>query len=491
MHSPFVHPQHTAGSLTRRGLIRAGLMGVAGLSLADVLHLQAQTPPIQRRDTSVIFVLQEGGASQFETYDPKPQAADDIRGEFKAIATNVPGVHFSELMSEQAKIMDKLTVFRSIHHPSTQHSSSVHLIKTGYYCRPEAIDNEMPSVGSYAAKIRGAVREGLPPYALLQVAERYDGGHFLGKAFNPFFVKSDDTIRFQVPNLSLLEGISTQQLQDRRRLLGQFDQGRRLYDRIDADGSEDFQRQAFEMVTGTAAQKAFKLEEEPLALRERYGMNPVGQRLLLARRLAEHGVTFTTLATIPWDHHGDLWRTMKREAPAFDRGVAALVEDLHVRGLEKRVLVVVMGEFGRTPRISTINGSPPGRDHWGDVEVRRNVFDVPAHGLGNHGTCHDEEQQEEPCGQTCCLETGEHSPSPPHRLEDADGQWHVDRPQDVRENGIHVRQRLLETRHVAHQGQPDPAFDQLLHAEQQGDHGEGKFPPAPSCSQRGNAKDGE
>lgn len=357
--------------LSRRQLIQAGIMGMAGLSLPDVLRLRARSAEsgITRNDTAVIYVLQEGGATQFETYDPKPMAPVEIRGEFQAIPTSVPGVHFSEVMAEQAKIMHRLTVLRSIHHPSTQHSSSVHLIKTGYYCRPEAVDNEMPSVGSYTAKVRGPVVPGVPPYALLHVGERYDGGHFLGKGHNPFFIKThDERTTFQVPNLTLVEGLSSDRLQDRRALLASFDRANRILDtRGDADAIDHFQRKAFEMVTGPAARRAFQLDAEPLALQDRYGRNPLGQRLLLARRLVEHGVTFVTVGTFGWDHHGDLWKDLRRNGPAFDRGLAALIYDLHDRGLDKRVLVVVMGEFGRTPQISRINSSPPGRDHWGDV----------------------------------------------------------------------------------------------------------------------------
>jgi len=356
--------------ITRRELLRAGLWGLAGMSLPEVLRCQARGVEAggERRDTAVIYILQEGGASQFETYDPKPSAPAEIRGEFSAIPTNVPGVCFSELMVEQARIMDKLTVLRSIHHPSTQHSSSVHLIKTGYYCRPEAEENEMPSAGAVAARARGAAVAGMPPYVLLHSAERYDGGHFLGKGYNPFFVKStQESADFKTPNLSLTEGVTTEQLQDRRRLLASFDAGQRFLNSGEAQPLDHFQQQAFEMVTGTAARRAFQLDLENPKLRDRYGRNPLGQRLLLARRLVEHGVTFVTAGTFGWDHHGNLWKDMRRDAPAFDRAVAALVEDLHDRGLAERVLVVAMGEFGRTPRISSLNNSAPGRDHWGDA----------------------------------------------------------------------------------------------------------------------------
>lgn len=354
--------------ITRRQAIQAGLMGLAGLSLPELLRLQAQGSE-PKRDTAVIYVLQEGGAPQHETWDPKPSAVPEIRGDFSAIQTRLSGVHFSELMVEQSRIADKLTILRGIHHPSEQHSSSVHLIKTGYYCRADSNDNEMPAVGAYAARLRGAARQGLPPYVLIHTGERYDAGHFLGKAYNPFLVKTHyERPELNVQNLTLVEGITIDRLNDRRALVAGFDQASRILDvKGEAEALDVFQRQAYEMVTGPNARRAFNIDAEPLAVRERYGKTIVGQNLLLARRLVEHGVTFVTAGTNGWDYHGDLWKQMRRDAPAFDRALSALVTDLHERGLAERVLVVVLGEFGRTPKVSTINNLPPGRDHWGNA----------------------------------------------------------------------------------------------------------------------------
>jgi len=353
--------------ITRRCMIQAGLMGLAGLSLPDILRLRARGAE-PKRDTAVIYVLQEGGAPQHETWDPKPDAVSEVRGEFAAIQTRVPGVHFSELMADQATIADKVTILRGIHHPSEQHSSSVHLIKTGYYCRADAIDNEMPCLGAYAARIRGVAQAGLPPYVLIHGGERYDGGHFLGKAYNPFPIKTQDKPGLQLPSMTLVEGVTVERLNDRRALLNDFDRTCRILDtRGEADALDVFQQKAYEMVTGPLARRAFNLDAEPVAVRERYGQTVVGQNLLLARRLVEHGVTYVTAGTFDWDYHGTLWKQMRRNAPAFDRALAALVSDLHERGLAERVLVVVLGEFGRTPKISAINNLPPGRDHWGNA----------------------------------------------------------------------------------------------------------------------------
>ncbi|OAI42294.1 hypothetical protein AYO40_00180 [Planctomycetaceae bacterium SCGC AG-212-D15] len=360
-------PFRCCDGLTRRHMLQAGLMGVAGLSLPDLLRLRARAEEAAR-DTAVIYVVQDGGASQFETYDPKPNAAADIRGDFAAIRTSVPGVLFSDAMPEQARIMDRLTVLRGIHHPSTQHSSSVHLLKTGYYCRPDAVDNEMPAIGACTARVRSGRSPQVPPYVVLHNGERYDAGHYLGRGFNPFFVKQNENqAHFQIPNLTLVSGLTSTHLQDRRRLLEGFDGVSRTLDRRESDALDTYQRRAFELVTGPAARRAFNLDAEPLKLRERYGMNYLGQSLLLARRLVENGVSFVTVGTFGWDHHGDLWNQMRKDAPPFDRGLATLISDLHERGLARRVLVVVMGEFGRTPKISAISNLKPGRDHWGDV----------------------------------------------------------------------------------------------------------------------------
>lgn len=360
---------------SRRSLLRAGLGGAAGLTLADVLRLRALSAEgqgsagVAARDTAVIFVLQEGGASQFETYDPKPLSPVEIRGEFGSISTSVPGVHFCDAMPHQARIMDRMTVLRSIHHPSTQHSSSVHLVKTGYYCRPEATENEMPAVGACASRLRGPRERGVPPYVVLHAAERYDGGHYVGRGFNPFLIRTtNDDMKLEFPRTTLVDGIDEGHWQDRRRLLTDLDATRRVLDaRGSAEAVDEFRRLAYDMISTPRARQAFDIEAEPAALRDRYGRNPIGQRMLLARRLVEHGVTFLTVATFNWDHHGDLWRDMRRHGPMFDQAAAALIDDLHDRGLAERVLVVVMGEFGREPKITTINGLPPGRDHWGNL----------------------------------------------------------------------------------------------------------------------------
>ena len=372
--------------VSRRQLIQGGLLGLAGLSLPDVLRLRALAAAsgTATPDTAIIYVVLGGGASQFETYDPKPAAPAEYRGEFEAISTNVPGVQFCELMAQQAGVMDKLTILRSIHHPSTQHSSSAHLMQTGYYCNAAAQDNEMPSIGSHIAKVRSAGRAVVPPYVALPTGVGYGNAHALGSAYRPFTVLSDPRTKnmsdeervrqflpYQIPNLTLVDGLTTDRLHERRALLAQFDQARRLHDlRGDAAAQDQFTAQAFDLVTGSTARRAFNLDQEPARLRDRYGRTSLGQSMLLARRLVENGVSFVTLGTFDWDMHGILGRRMRALSPSYDQALSALVQDIFDRGLDRRVLVVAMGEFGRSPQYSPSPAAPqqaPGREHWGDV----------------------------------------------------------------------------------------------------------------------------
>jgi len=358
--------------ISRRTVLQAGLTGLAGLSLPELLQLQARsaesgTKPVQEK--ALIYVELAGGPTQHETYDPKPRAPQEYRGPLGTVAANVPGVIFSELMAEQAKIMDKLAVIRSIHHNSGSHGTSSHLTQTGYYLRDrQNRNNDMPCIGSYVARIRGANRPGLPAYVSIPRDMRYGNAAWLGKGYNPFSTNDDaDDKNFRVPNLTLMRGLTTERLEDRRSLLKGFDATRRMVDNKGvAEAMDQFTHQAFNMVTGDRARDAFDINQEPDTICDHYGRNRIGQNLLLARRLVEKGVTFVSVRANrlgSWDDHNGIEKRMKRKGPAYDRGVAALVNDLHDRGLAKNVMVVCMGEFGRTPRVNR----NAGRDHWGRV----------------------------------------------------------------------------------------------------------------------------
>ena len=357
--------------ISRRSILQAGLAGTIGLSLPDLLRLQAvgADKKIPRTDTSVIYLELAGGPTQHETYDPKPDAPKEYRGPLQAIETALPGVYFNELMGEQAKLADKLAVIRSIHHDSGSHGTSSHLTQTGYYLRDrQNRENEMPTFGSITARIRGENAPGVPPFVSIPRTMRYGRAAWLGKGHNPFeTIHNANDKNFQVANLTLLKGLTAERLQDRRLLLAGFDAARKTVDNSGtAEAIDEFTKQAFDMVTGKAARNAFDLKQEGEATRRRYGKNALGQNFLLARRLVEHGVTVATVRVSTlgsWDDHNGIANRMKRKGPAFDQAVAALVQDLHDRGLDKNVLVVGMGEFGRTPRVNR----SAGRDHWGRV----------------------------------------------------------------------------------------------------------------------------
>jgi len=354
-------------AFSRRGFLRAGVLGMGGLTLPEVLRARAAGNVADRNPpTSVIFVELAGGPTQFETYDPKPNAPVDYRGPMSAIATKLPGFHFGEAMAEQAKIADRLTIIRSIQHKSSNHDPSSHLAQTGYYkTGAKGGANEMPCIGAVAARFRGPNHPAMPAYAAIPHVMRNGGAAQLGRACAPFETAADPNgAKFEVRNLSLLKSLTVDRLTSRRTLLAKFDTRRQL---VDLQGSapaiDQFSQQAFDMLTASQAQKAFDIAREKPKLRDRYGRTTVGQSLLLARRLVEAGVTCVTVSAPGWDNHANLPQAMDGIGAEYDRGIAALVSDLYDRGLQKHVLVVAMGEFGRTPRFN----KTAGRDHWGSV----------------------------------------------------------------------------------------------------------------------------
>lgn len=352
--------------VSRRSVLQVGALGCLGLSLVDLLRLRAAAKPAASAapGKSVIFVELAGGPSHFETYDPKPQAPVEYRGPLSSIPTKIAGVRFSELMAQQAKVAKHLAVLRAIHHNSSSHETSSHLVQTGYYLRDrQNRENEMPCVGSAAARVCGPNRAGLPAYVAVPQMMRSGAAAYLGKGFNPFVTGGDPNKKnFQVNNLELSKTLSAGRLSNRRALLTSLDRSRRVVDNHGvSDAMDQFSTQAFEMVTGDQARKAFDIAAENAKARDRYGRTIVGQSMLLARRLVEAGVTFVTVRVTGWDDHQQIANRMKQKGPAYDQGLAALVTDLYQRGLDRDVLVVAMGEFGRTPRVN----KTAGRDHWG------------------------------------------------------------------------------------------------------------------------------
>lgn len=350
-------------SISRRALLELGGRTVMGLTVADILRSRLASQETASAQTSVIFVTLGGGPSQHETYDPKPDAPAEYRGSFSPISTKLAGVHFCELLPRQAAILDLLTIVRSVHHRQASHIAE-HIVETGYDLRSSAnaLTGEMPSIGSVVSKVRSSGRCSLPGYVSLPRHHAYSGAHWLG-AQHHFFAVNDDPSddSFQVSNLALTSSLTVDRLAARRSLAKQLERSRRLHDLAGlADSLDAVSRQAFDLVTGQRAQQAFDIHSESPRLRDRYGRNALGQRMLLARRLVEAGVPFVTVRMFDWDDHQKLNKKIQPRAAAYDTAISSLIEDLHDRGLNRQVLVVAMGEFGRTPRIN----ANAGRDHW-------------------------------------------------------------------------------------------------------------------------------
>lgn len=368
--------------LSRRALLRAGFLGLAGMGLPDLLRAQAARGANVRsaRDLSVILVWLDGGPPQHETYDPKPDAPIDFRGPLKAMNTKVPGIQVSELLPEHARMMDKMSIIRSMHHNNGDHFAAAHWMLTGYLGSNAAnLAAQYPSAGSVIAKLKGSKKPGMPAYVGLPnthsvgLAPGYHGGAYLGVAYNPFSADGDpNSDGYQVPNLAMPGGMTGDRFDQRRGLLQAFDNVRRDVDASGLmDGLDRFTQDAYAMVTSPAARDAFDIRKESPRLRDRYGRTTWGQSALMARRLVEAGVRFVTLTYGGWDFHASLEKGMKRVLPDLDRSIGTLVDDLNVRGLLDSTVVIVMGEFGRTPRLNKggVPGSDPvpGRDHWGEV----------------------------------------------------------------------------------------------------------------------------
>jgi hypothetical protein len=357
--------QRTCDGVSRRTFLKVGTLAIGGLSLPGLLRQRAAASPgTSAPRKSVILIWLAGGPSHIDMYDLKPSAPAEFRGEFKPIVTNVTGIQVGEHLPRQARIMDKLAIVRSAYHTNAGHGMGSQWMLTGYQPTIEVNDNIYPSTGSVVAKMRGANEAGLPAYVNLPRVLSLGKAAYLGASYNPFAPDSDpNSESFQVRNLKLPGVVDAKRLGRRRKLLKDLDNIRRDIDaRGDIEGLDTFYREGLEMVTDTKAQRAFDVQREPAPLRERYGRNDLGQCCLLARRLVEAGVTYVTVqAGGGWDTHGDNFKQLKNNLlPKYDQALAALVSDLCDRGLDKEVLVMTMGEFGRTPRI---NGGA-GRDHW-------------------------------------------------------------------------------------------------------------------------------
>lgn len=350
---------HNCDGSTRRDVLRVGSLGIAGLTLPNLLRARAQAASVgnSSKQTSVVLLWLPGGPTHMDTYDLKPDAPAEFRGSFKPISGRVPGMEISELMPKQAALTDKLAIVRSFTHTNAGHGGGTHWVMTGFD-HPPADSGEpqiYPSPGSVVARVRGNHPvTGMPPYVALNRIYG-DGPAYLGVSSAPF--ESGGPAK---QNMTLAGGVDLTRLGDRRALLKGFDSLRRDVDSSGTMGGLDsFELQAFNLILGREARQAFDLSSEDPKVRTLYG-DGLGEQLLIARRICEAGASFVSIAWNGWDDHGSIEAAMRAKLPPLDRAVASFVEDCSQRGLDRNILLVITGEFGRTPRI---NGSA-GRDHW-------------------------------------------------------------------------------------------------------------------------------
>lgn len=363
-------PYNCCDGVTRRGFLNAGALAFGGLTLGSLLQQQARAgesdaKPAANKDLSVILIWQGGGPSHLDMWDMKPNAPSEFRGTFNPIKTCMSGYLVCEHMPRIAKIVDKLAIIRSTTHPDSGHESASHMLLTGYKPTNDIPAQEMPSYGSIVSKEMGAKQPGFPSYVAVPRATRSTAAAYLGVQYNPFETGGDPNQKgFKVRNLNMSGGVTVDRLQNRRELMKKFDTMRR-----DADasglvaGMDKFSQQAFDLMTSPKVQDAFDIEKESDATRDLYGRHSWGQSMLLSRRLIESGVRFVTVDIGGWDTHANNFEDLKKKLPTFDNAYAALIEDLARTGRLDNTMVLLWGEFGRTPRIN----SGAGRDHWSNV----------------------------------------------------------------------------------------------------------------------------
>jgi uncharacterized protein (DUF1501 family) len=354
--------RHLCDGFSRRDFFKIGALGMGGLSLADLLRVRAQgagNAPTSSK--SIIMVYLNGGPSHMDMYDLKPDAPVEYRGEFQPIRTNVPGMDICEHFPLQARLADKFAIIRNMRFRQQGHTSPE--LYTGF------LNSNRPSIGSVVSKLRrdAGVVGSMPPFVAMGDGNHVPGPGFLGKAYEPYQPGPRSA------NLGLAAGVTREQLGDRRTLLRTFDTLRSELDggRGSLSAMDAFNEQALEMITSNRARDAFDVSREPESIRSLYGR---GTQYLQARRLVEAGVPVVTLTPenhdVPrdcngqWDHHDHIFRCLRVVLPQLDRSLSALLTDLHDRGLDRDVAVVVWGEMGRTPRIGAQRGTVGGRDHW-------------------------------------------------------------------------------------------------------------------------------
>jgi len=376
------HDRLCSGPVSRRSLLQVGALALGGLSLRDLLAAQSAAGSSSPQ-TSVILLYLHGGPSQLETYDLKPDAPIEYRSIYRPIATNVPGLDICEKFPLQAQLADKFSLVRSLTHDVGIHSDGGIIVLTGK--RPTVLDptsgskSEHPDFGSVASRVRGPGRDAVPPYVAIPSRPYMTRPTYLGMHHAPMDLGDPSRADFRPPYLALTDDAASK-LGDRRALLSSLDRLRNDLDRTgQLGGTDEFRARAIDLLTSSRLAEAFQLDAESSPLRDRYGRNLWGQSCLMARRLVEAGTAVVSIffdtpqngdTFTNWDDHianagkpGHFGKFMDVRLPFMDQALSALIEDIWGRGLEQQVMVVVVGEFGRTPRLSS-NANGVGRDHW-------------------------------------------------------------------------------------------------------------------------------
>ena len=371
------------GPIRRREFLRAGALALGGLTLPDILRGQALAGQT-RRETSVILFWMWGGPSQLETYDMKPDAPTEYRGPLHPIRTNVPGIDICEYMPLQAQIADKFSIIRSLHHKMSAHNDgSIEMLTGKTPAVPDPTSqarSKHPDFGMVVSRMRGLQPDGLPQYVGARKAPFMTKPVYLGAAHKAFETGDPSQPDFAPKNLTLATGLNNGRLHDRLDLMAQFDRFRHALGR-DGESLDEFHRRACAILTSDKVATAFAIGREQDSVRDRYGRHRWGQSCLLARRLVEAGVSVVnvdaqkpndTTEHFSWDDHASAFHldfAQRERLPQMDQALTALITDLHQRGLDRNVLVIACGEFGRTPRVTYApknfsNQPGVGRDHW-------------------------------------------------------------------------------------------------------------------------------
>jgi uncharacterized protein (DUF1501 family) len=349
--------------LSRRNFLHVGAVGALGLTLDQYLRLQAAEPGAKKpKAEACIHIFLPGGAAHQESWDPKPNAPVEYRGPMGMVKTKLEGEYFNECLTRTAALADQITVCRAMTHGEAAHERGTHNMFTGYRPSPAL---QYPSMGSVVSHEFGPKND-LPPYVCVpSMPNVYAGTGYLSSSFSPFSLGSDPASGgFKVQDLNLPGGIDDSRFATRRHVLDAVNDHFAKKEKADGLAAMDtFYERAYSLISSQKAREAFNIEAEPAAIRDEYGRNAAGQRMLMARRLVAAGVRFVSLQYGGWDLHAGIAGGMRQQMPAFDQAYSTLIRDLDRTGLLNRTIVMVSSEFGRTPKINKDGG----RDHWPKV----------------------------------------------------------------------------------------------------------------------------